>query len=115
MIQDMKLQEIRQTLEEELASLLRHMEDDQAEQGQRSGANLDRDDLAHNYVLQEKHLAWRDVEQARLAQIKEALERIADGSYGTCASCGTAIAPGRLEIIPYATLCVRCQQEQDRN
>ena len=46
-------------------------------------------------------------------QIEEALERIADGAYGTCAGCGKPIEPGRLEIIPYAIYCINCQKEQE--
>src|SRR5210317_1514603 len=40
--------------------------------------------------------------------IQSALERIDDGSYGVCESCGEDIAPGRLEAIPEATRCVNC-------
>ena len=40
--------------------------------------------------------------------IQSALERIDDGSYGICESCGEEIAPGRLEAIPEATRCVNC-------
>jgi RNA polymerase-binding protein DksA len=40
--------------------------------------------------------------------VTAALERIADGSYGVCESCGEEIAEGRLEAIPEATRCVNC-------
>jgi DnaK suppressor protein len=39
---------------------------------------------------------------------------MASGNYGRCAGCGAVILLERLEIIPYATLCIRCQQEQDQ-
>jgi len=41
-------------------------------------------------------------------QIRAALQRIADGSYGTCANCGATIAPARLQALPTATLCINC-------
>lgn len=41
-------------------------------------------------------------------QIRAALQRIADGSYGICANCGADIAPARLEALPTATLCIGC-------
>jgi DnaK suppressor protein len=41
-----------------------------------------------------------------LAEIDAALARIADGTFGLCASCGKPIAPERLEAVPYATLCI---------
>lgn len=51
------------------------------------------------------------LEEAALNEIREirsALERIADGSYGTCESCGGDIADRRLEALPHTRLCVTC-------
>jgi RNA polymerase-binding protein DksA len=47
--------------------------------------------------------------QRKLLNLLEAsLVRFAQGSYGTCSSCGNPIEMGRLEAIPYTTLCVEC-------
>lgn len=43
-----------------------------------------------------------------IASVRRALERIADGTYGECVSCGKEIAPGRLEARPEAALCIDC-------
>jgi RNA polymerase-binding protein DksA len=43
-----------------------------------------------------------------LRQIDHALLNIKNGTYGICEKCGEPIAEARLEIIPYATLCVNC-------
>lgn len=43
-----------------------------------------------------------------IGQIDRALERIEQGRYGVCESCGEAISPERLRIAPYATKCVSC-------
>jgi RNA polymerase-binding transcription factor DksA len=48
--------------------------------------------------------------QAVLEEIDAAGRRLADGSYGTCKNCQTAIPVERLEILPYARFCVGCQQ-----
>ncbi len=45
--------------------------------------------------------------------IKAALDRIQAGDYGICESCGEPISPKRLHAIPWATLCVRCQSDQE--
>lgn len=108
MIPEINVSEIRQNLEKELDRLLAKSDT----QRQRTGTNPDRDDLAHNYIAQERRLALQDVAETQVAQIKEALRRIDEGIYGTCANCAQAIKPERLEIIPYATLCVDCQQAQ---
>lgn len=41
--------------------------------------------------------------------IDRALEKLEDGSYGTCEECGRLIAPERLEALVWATRCVECQ------
>lgn len=49
-----------------------------------------------------------DVLRREIADIRAALARIEDGSYGICSSCGEEIAPARLEALPTATRCIRC-------
>lgn len=46
--------------------------------------------------------------QIELKQINKALQRLEDGVYGECSSCGEAIAPARLQAIAWATLCIDC-------
>ena len=43
-----------------------------------------------------------------LADVERALEKLADGTYGSCDECGGSIADERLEAIPWATLCISC-------
>jgi DnaK suppressor protein len=45
--------------------------------------------------------------QDMLADVRRAQARLADGTYGTCEVCGEAIAPDRLEALPWAVRCVR--------
>ena len=49
-----------------------------------------------------------------LTGINEALDRIDDGTFGTCSGCGKQIAEDRLEAIPYATRCIDCQRLAER-
>jgi DnaK suppressor protein len=44
-----------------------------------------------------------------LEEIDAALVRLDDGTYGVCQQCRTAIAAERLEILPHARFCIRCQ------
>jgi YteA family regulatory protein len=60
-----------------------------------------------------KDLALRENLQLRLAQVERAQERLAEGRYGVCEVCGTAIDPERLEAKPDATTCLACQEERD--
>jgi RNA polymerase-binding protein DksA len=49
-----------------------------------------------------------------LTEIDAALKRIANGTYGTCTNCGNQIPEERLEALPWATLCIDCQRDQER-
>ncbi|GAA5057481.1 TraR/DksA family transcriptional regulator [Streptomyces similanensis] len=48
-----------------------------------------------------------------LADVEAALARLADGSYGACHLCRRPIARERLEIVPQARYCARCQQVRE--
>lgn len=54
-----------------------------------------------------------EVESTELAQINVALERIADGTYGTCEDCDRNIPIARLQAVPYATVCIKCQRQRE--
>ncbi len=60
------------------------------------------------------NLALDCLYEQSLAHLERALARLNAGQYGICESCGAQIDPARLEAIPYATLCVRCQQRKGR-
>jgi RNA polymerase-binding protein DksA len=49
-----------------------------------------------------------------LKAINEALQRIEDGTFGTCGRCGNPIAEERLEAIPYANRCIDCKRLEER-
>jgi DnaK suppressor protein len=46
--------------------------------------------------------------QQQLAEIKLAVRRVADGTYGTCETCGNPIGEARLEARPTARVCIVC-------
>jgi RNA polymerase-binding transcription factor len=49
-----------------------------------------------------------------LRQVSEALKRIETGTYGVCLHCGEAISERRLAALPWAALCLNCQEAADR-
>jgi DnaK suppressor protein len=50
----------------------------------------------------------------QMAEVEYALSKITKGSFGKCENCGQTIDPARLEILPYATLCVSCKGKLNR-
>lgn len=59
------------------------------------------------------NLHIKEREGRLIAKIKEALERIEDGSFGICEECGEAIAEKRLKARPVTTLCINCKRRQE--
>ncbi len=55
------------------------------------------------------------VESRELAAIDAALARIRAGVYGSCEDCGKQIPTARLQAVPYATLCIKCQRFEERS
>jgi DnaK suppressor protein len=55
-----------------------------------------------------------EVESRELAQIENALIRMQDGQYGLCEACNCSIPMARLHALPYATSCIECQREAER-
>jgi DnaK suppressor protein len=49
------------------------------------------------------------------ASVASALIRTQDGSFGTCVHCDGDISRRRLEAVPWAALCIRCQEAADRD
>ena len=54
-----------------------------------------------------------DSERDTLIQVEEALRRMDEGTYEECSSCGEKIPLPRLKAIPWATLCIECQERQE--
>jgi DnaK suppressor protein len=63
---------------------------------------------------QQRDLALRDRAAQQLELVEAALARLDDRTYGTCLRCGNAIAPARLEALPWAAHCIECQAIVDR-
>lgn len=65
----------------------------------------------------ERELAIRnlDRESNLLRDVKLALARLADGSYGICMHCEEEIRPKRLDAVPWAKYCIKCQEAADRH
>jgi len=58
-------------------------------------------------------LRIRDRESKLIKKIKKALERIEDGTFGTCETCGEEIAVKRLKARPVTTQCIECKKKEE--
>jgi len=71
-------------------------------------------DLASDERDREINFILNDREREKLHAIDEALQRIKDKTYGICESCEGEIHLGRLKILPFTRLCVKCQEENEK-
>jgi DnaK suppressor protein len=85
----------------------------------REGLRIERtaDALDETQFAAARELSTRTLERESgvLREVRAALDRIADGTYGACLECEEEIGPKRLEAMPWATLCIACQEEVDGN
>ena len=54
-------------------------------------------------------------EAALVRQLRSAMERLDDGSYGICLQCEEPISPRRLKAVPWADFCISCQETADQS
>ena len=71
-------------------------------------------DLASDERDREINFILNDREREKLVAIDEALLRIKDKIYGLCESCEGEIQLGRLKVLPFTRLCVKCQEENEK-
>ena len=103
---------LRSFLENEQARLTAVLTQMDAESGENIGYGNHMADDASEAFEQAKHLALRQNAEQLLVKVTDALVRFDQGTYGICERCGREIDPARLTALPYATLCLRCQQRQ---
>ena len=82
--------------------------------GDLSAYSLHMADMATDNYDREFSLGLADNEQKILNRINEALEKIEDNKFGLCELCEKVISKVRLKAVPYAELCVPCQEKQEK-
>lgn len=70
------------------------------------------DDNARELTDYEGNLSLEEQLKILLKKVNQALRAIKDGNYGKCKKCSEEIESGRLEIMPYAELCVSCRESE---
>jgi len=104
-----KFRNILETKQAELSGSLRNRDEIVIEKAP--------DALDEVQLAGERELAIRNLDRDSnmLRQIRRALARIADGSYGVCLHCDEDISPKRIAAVPWAAYCIKCQEQVDRH
>jgi DnaK suppressor protein len=110
-----EVERYRGVLESQLASLVGHGTQVVHELSGTGGEEIpDPNDRATLEEGRNWSLRLSDRDRRLIGKIEEALSRLQDGSFGTCTSCGKAIAPARLRARPVTDLCIGCKTEAER-
>ena len=103
-----KYKEILETRQAELVEVLRN----------RDGITIEKSPDALDEVQNaaERELAIRnlDRESNLLRNVRAALRRIDDGSFGVCVHCDEEISPKRVAAVPWTPYCIQCQKAADK-
>jgi len=71
-------------------------------------------DKAANSYTKEFLFSLSNSERQLLKQVDDALSRIEERRYGVCAACEDPLNLKRLQAVPWATLCLECQEKQEQ-
>ena len=105
------LLEGRQRLQQEIDASLAAYRAHQARH--REEGVPDSEDLSVQSSSSDERIALLEARNQRRDALDEALRRLDDGRYGSCENCGLPIPEARLRALPFARLCVHCQEQEE--
>ncbi len=106
---------------EEVNEEINHISSDTLKQSQKeasgdiSGYTYHMADVATDNYDREFSLGLASNGRDILCEIDLALDKIKDGSFGLCEQCSKAITKVRLKAVPYAKLCIKCQESKEKS
>lgn len=99
-------QKVEESLVARLSALASRAE--AIEEELRSPLDADFSEQAVDLADDEALAGTAEVIRQEISEIRAALLRIENGSYGTCSACGSSIGRARLDALPTATRCINC-------
>ncbi len=107
---------LHKTLAARRGEILKKLEDDLENLRNYKGEDTTGDtaDVAFEAGSDEMASHLAEIDSRELSQIERALARLKQGIYGLCEGCQEKIPVGRLNALPYTTLCIECQREMEQ-
>jgi DnaK suppressor protein len=109
-----KREHFKQVLETRIAEVDRALSTAERETRDAAAKHADPADQAASEYERQSIVHQAATARQMLKNLTQALERMRQGTFGECAGCGGDIELKRLEAIPWARYCVRCQEERER-
>ena len=111
-----ELKKFKQGLLEKKAELIDivHKTEDYGRETNSPDEAMDIADKASSSYTKEFMFSKSNSDRRFIQMVSEALERIEDRTYGECLECGEQVERKRLDAVPWARLCLKCQEVQER-
>ena len=99
---------------------IKHISEDTLKKSQKeasgdiSGYTYHMADVATDTYDREFSLGLASNERTFIYELDDALKKIEDGTYGVCEDCKAPISKTRLKAVPYARLCIKCQEKKEK-
>jgi RNA polymerase-binding protein DksA len=120
-LQKARLKNILLQMREDIITKVKNIEKESLSQSQRdasgdlSGYSFHMADVASDNFEREMSLGLAANEREMLRHIDNALKRLKDKDFGKCENCDKQITIKRLTAVPYARLCIACQEKEDKS
>ncbi len=108
-------------MKEEILDGIKHISEDILKKSQKdaagdiSGYTYHMADVATDTYDREFSLGLASNDRKMMYELEDALKRIEEGTFGTCEDCKNTISKSRLKAVPYARLCVKCQEKKEKS
>ncbi len=109
-----RLEYFKEVLNEQLARLLTQAGIALSELANQGDQQIEYLDRASVYTDQAMKLRIKSRESRLIKKVRQALERIENGTYGKCEECGEDISIRRLEARPVAAKCIDCKEQEEQ-
>ena len=104
----------------EILEAIDHISEDTLKKSQKdasgdiSGYTFHMADVATDNYDREFSLGLASNDRQMLYELDDALKRVDDGTFGVCEECKSVLTKARLKALPYARLCLNCQQKREK-
>jgi RNA polymerase-binding protein DksA len=107
-------------IKDKILDEIKHISEDTLKKSQKeaagdiSGYTYHMADVASDTYDREFSLGLVSNERESLYELDDALKKIEEGTFGICEECKSLITKTRLKAVPYARLCLRCQEKKEK-
>ena len=107
-------------IREKVLDDIKHISEDTLKKSQKdaagdiSGYTYHMADVATDTYDREFSLGLASNERQSLYELEDAIKKIEEGTFGICEECKSPISKTRLKVVPFARLCVKCQERKEK-